>query len=250
VGQLVIITLLPLMLAAVLFSYTRSVWLGFGLGMMIVMGLSLRGQWRPLLFGSVVGLGTIVALLGSENLVGFKREQSAQETAHSAGLRASFAYVSWQMFLDRPVFGFGFGQFPEAKMPYLYDRNTELDLEFIRPLVHHNHFLCVLTETGLVGFTLFLSIIACWAARAWKLARRDGAPPHVRAQGILLLGSLAVWAAQLAFHDLSFSVIDSSLIFFLAGLTMGMRTEPASAQAPATRPLATGPAFGRLHPSG
>ncbi len=253
VGQLALLAALPVMLAAVFFSYTRSVWLGFAGGAVIVLGLSLRGRWRPLVLGSVLGLGLIVALVGSDSLIGFRREQSAQETRHSASLRTSFAYVSWQMFLDRPLLGFGFGQFPKAKMPYLYDRNTELDLEFIRPLVHHNHFLCVLTETGLVGFGLFLAVLACWAARGWTLARCDDVPQYARTQGILLLGALAVWTAQLALHDLSFSVVDNSLIFFLAGLTMGMRAEPAVATAPVPRAEAAqpaSPALGRLYYSG
>jgi len=246
-GQLALLALMPI----VFFSYTRSVWLGFGVGAMLVLWFSLRGRWRGLAFGAIVGVGILAALAGGDDLIGFQREQSAHETAHSAELRASFAYVSWQMFLDRPVFGFGFGQFPNAKMPYLYDRNTELDLEFIRPLVHHNHFLCVLTETGLVGFFLFLSIIGCWTVRGWTLARREDLPRHVRAQGLLLLASLAVWVAQLAFHDMSYSVIDSSLVFFLAGLTMGMRTDPGAVQAgivsaPSTQPAS--PALRRMHP--
>jgi len=224
-GQLVLIALTPVMLAALYFSYTRSVWLGAAAGIAIVLGFTLRGAWRPLVLGGVATAGLLVAMLGANDLIGFEREQSAEATRHSAGLRGSFAYVSWQMFLDRPLLGFGFGQFPEAKLPYLADRNTELDLESTRNLVHHNHFLSVLTETGLVGFALFLAVLACWAHTAWKIARRPDAPPAAKAQAVLLLGAMAIWAAQMAFHEMSYSVVDNSLVFFLAGVTMGLRPQ-------------------------
>jgi len=240
-GQLVLIALTPLMLAALYFSYTRSVWLGTAAAVTLLLGLKLRGAWRPLVLGGVAAAGLLVAVLAANDLVGFEREQSARATRHSVSLRGSFAYISWRMFLDRPLFGFGFGQFPEAKLPYLADRSTELDLESTRNLVHHNHFLSVLTETGLAGFALFLAVLACWTHTAWKIAGRPDAPPAAKAQALLLLGAITIWAAQMAFHEMSYSVVDNSLVFFLAGVTMGLRAGAGHASAEAA-PRAAAPA--------
>jgi O-antigen ligase len=234
-GQLVLIALVPLMLAALFFSLTRSVWLGTAAGITVLLGFTLRGAWRPLVLGGAAAAGLLVAVLAAKDLAGFDREQSAQASRHSVSLRGSFAYISWLMFLDRPLLGCGFGQFPEAKLPYTADRSTELDLESTRNLVHHNHFLSVLTETGLVGFVLFLAVLACWARTAWKIARRPDVPTVARSQAVLLLGAMAVWAAQLAFHEMSYSVVDNSLVFFLAGLTMGLSPVPKQAGANATQ---------------
>ncbi len=69
------------------------------------------------------------------------------------------------MFLDSPILGFGFGQFPEAKWPYIDDRSTDLNLEIIRPLSHHNTYLSLLVELGLVGLTLYMLLLASWVAQ-------------------------------------------------------------------------------------
>ncbi len=235
-GRLAMAALMPLMLAGIYFSYTRSVWMGTGLGLMIVLGLTLRGSWRPLVLGGMISGALLLAVTQMDNLKAFKREQSAAETSGSADMRVSFAYVSWTMFLDRPLWGVGFGQFPDAKLPYLSDRSTRLNLEALRPYSHHNTFLSILTETGLIGLVLFLAVLTGWGWTAWNLARDPQAPDWTRAQGVLLLGALGVYVCQAALHDMSFSPIDNSWTFLLAGITVGLR--PAVAAAPAPVPSA------------
>jgi O-antigen ligase len=158
-------------------------------------------------------------------------------------MRASFAYVSWQMFLDRPLLGCGFGQFPRAKLPYLSDRSTELHLESIRGYVHHNTFLSVLVEMGLVGLGLFVLIIYRWWRHAWRLASgvaggssdeaasreglalRNGSAGSawLEAYGVFVVGLLAAWLPQLVFHEMSYTAQDNALVFFAAGLACGLR---------------------------
>ena len=222
-GQLVLLALVPLFMVALYFSYTRSVWLGAALGMMIVLGLTLRGNWRPLVLGSMVAAGLLLAVTRFHDVINFQRDSSAADTGKSVDMRASFAYVSWEMFLDRPILGFGFGQFPEAKLPYLSDRSTDLNLESIRPYVHHNTFLSILTETGLVGFGLFLALLAAWVRTGWRLCRDPQAHDWARAQGVLFLGVLGVYVCQAVFHELSYLPMDNMLLFFMAGLTVGVR---------------------------
>jgi O-antigen ligase len=177
----------------------------------------------------MVGAALIVALTKSDALLGFEREGSSEYTRSSAESRASFAYVSWKMFLDRPIFGFGFGQFPEAKWPYIDDRTTNLNLEIIRPLSHHNTYLSLLVELGLVGLTLYLLLLASWVRAAWRLYRGQRGPLWVRAHGALTLCALATYAVQMMFHEVSYTSIDNSIIFLLGGITVGLsRTEVGS----------------------
>jgi len=223
-GQLILVGLMPLMLAGIYVSYTRSVWLGAGLGVLVVLWLTLRGSWRPLVVGTILSSALVLGIMEKDKLVAFRREYSAAQTAESVNVRGSFVYLSWQMFLDRPLWGVGFGQFPQAKLPYLSDRSTSVNLEATRHYVHHNMFLSVLTETGLIGFALFLAVLAGWGRMGWQLCHTHVTPDWVRAQGVLLLGALAVYVCQAAFHELSYTPIDNSLLFLLAGTTAGLRT--------------------------
>jgi O-antigen ligase len=118
--------------------------------------------------------------------------------------------------------GFGFGQFPEAKLPYLSDRSTALDLESIRPLAHHNTYLSLLVELGLIGFLLYMSLLAMWLLYGWRMSRGSRRPAWVRSHGILLLCALATYAVQMLFHDVTLTSVDHSIVYLLAGMAVGL----------------------------
>ncbi|MCE9605816.1 MAG: O-antigen ligase family protein [Planctomycetia bacterium] len=216
-GRGVMIATLPVYFAGVFFSYTRSVWMGTGLGLCTLLLMTLQGRARNLVMGGIAAAGILVGATQADKIVGFQREQSAADTAESANMRVGFAYVSWMMFQDRPLFGFGFGRFPLDKLPYLDDRATDLNLEKLRPYVHHNTFLSLLTDTGLLGLGLFLIAMLLWIRNAWVVYRAPASPEWAQRQAVLMLGALGVYACQLMFHELSYTPIDNSLVFFLAG---------------------------------
>jgi O-antigen ligase len=221
-GKLMLMLLVPLELAAVGLTLTRSVWLGTALALLVLAALMLQGTWRRgVVFGAVAAASLLVATR-LENITGFAREGTAHDTRTSAESRASFAYVSWKMFQDRPVLGFGFGQFPEAKLPYLDDRSTDLNLEQIRPLAHHNTYLCLLVELGLVGLVLYMTLLGLWVRSAWLLYREPRRPAWVRAHGMLVLAALSTYAVQMMFHDVSYTSVDNALVYLLAGIAVGL----------------------------
>jgi len=237
VGQLVLIALSGLFLAAIFFTYTRCVWMGLAAGALIVLGLCLRRGWRPLVLGSAVAAGLLAAVLCWDRLVGLERDGSAATSRSSVRQRASFTYVSWKMFLDRPLLGVGFGQFPDAVKPYLSDRSTSLHLENIRDYPHHNTFLSLLTETGLVGMGLFVAVLCGWARGAWRMYSSVSAPEWVRGQGLAMLGVLAIFVCPSMFFDLTYSPHDHWLVFFLAGVTAGLRPLADAAATATAGPL-------------
>ncbi len=190
------------------------------------------------------GSGILVGLTQAEKIVGFQREQSAADTAESANMRVVFAYVSWLMFQDRPLFGYGFGRFPLDKLPYLEDRATELNLEKLRPYVHHNTFLSLLTDSGLLGVGLFLAGMGLWIRNAWIVYRSDESPLWAKRQAVLMLGALGVYAMQLLFHELSYTPIDNSLVFFLAGTASALMPRRQTS----AKPASVSPSVGFAHP--
>lgn len=231
VGQLAAILALPLFAIAIYLTYTRSIWIGLALGGSLVLGLSLQGRWRPLVLGSVVVAGLVVAGLKWDQIMGIEREGGAANARSSVSQRVSFTYVSWKMFLDRPLLGFGFGQYRYSVDPYLSDRTTPLELEAIRGQPHHNTFLALLTETGLVGAGLFVLVLAAWAQRAWRTWHNTTAPGWVRRQGLLMLGVLGVYLGPALFFDLAYSPHVHWLLFLLAGLTSGVSASATAATA-------------------
>jgi O-antigen ligase len=233
---------MPAFVAALYFTKTRSVWLGAATGVLIVLALTLQGRVRTAVLGSLVTAGLLLALLNMDAIMGLQREGTVQDTRRSASMRGSFAYVSWKMFLERPLFGFGFGQFPQAKLPYLSDRSVDLQLESIRPYAHHNTFLSILTETGLLGFSLLVCVLGSWARCGWSLVCRADVPSWVRRHGLLLLGMLGIVFWQMLGHEITFTPLDNSLIFFIAGASTGLWS---LLTAPQRSPLRTRPAFGQ-----
>ncbi|MDZ4818892.1 MAG: O-antigen ligase family protein [Planctomycetota bacterium] len=222
-GKLFWLLLVPMELAAVMLTLTRSVWIGTGLALFLLAILTLKGMSRRLVVSAMVGAALLVLVAKSDSLLSIEREGgSASDAKSSAESRGGFAYLSWKMFQDRPLWGFGFGQFPDAKLDYIDDRSTDLNLDIIRPLIHHNTYLSLLVDLGLVGLLLYLTVLVLWARAAWELCRGVRRPVWVRTAGVLFLCSLATYGVQMMFHEVSYTSIDNSIIFVLAGIVTGL----------------------------
>jgi exopolysaccharide biosynthesis WecB/TagA/CpsF family protein len=223
--QLLLAATLPLMALGVLFTYTRSTWMGLAASGLVAAAAVIPRQWRlPALSAATLG-GILIAAASWGHVVGLEREGTAAEAHHSVSQRTSFAYVSWQMFREHPVFGVGFGRFYDRKLPYLSDRSQDFELESLRGLHHHNTLLSILTETGIVGFALFVTVFVAWAACGLQLARSADSPSWVRAQGVLMLALLANYLCSAMFHDLTLLPSQQALLFVFAGVSVNLREQ-------------------------
>jgi O-antigen ligase len=226
-GQLMLLLFSAIASAAFLATLTRSVWLGGALSGVIFLALILPGQWRVLLVGagSVVLLVTFV--MKADSFLNIKRDEKldAAASAESVELRPILANVAWNMFLDRPLLGFGFGQYDRERLPYLADRSSELPLEKSRPYVQHNTFLALLTDTGLAGMGLFVLLLVLWISNAWVLWNNHSASLPLRQIGLVFMVIMGIYMSNAMFHDTS--IIDglNILVFFLAGLTSGLTSQ-------------------------
>jgi O-antigen ligase len=242
-GRLALLGLVLLLLAALYCTMTRSVWLGGVAVLLIAAGLTLTNQWRvPLLLGTLV-VAALLAATEWDNIVRFKRDRelSAADTAESVRLRPILAQVAWQMFLDRPLLGCGYGQYRREHLDYTNDRSADVPLTKARGYVPHNVFLSLLAETGLIGAGLFVVLLGLWGRDAWRLWRQGNAPLWARQQGFVLLALLAVYVINGMFHDVSIIAMANMTLFFAAGVAAGLRPlagpAPAVAGQPAGRPL-------------
>ncbi len=216
---------LPLFWGAVFVTYTRSIWMGLACIVAMLVVFCMHGILRrTFIVGGALTAGLVLAVAGS-SLVAFKREYSAAETRESTYMRAAFAYVSFQMFKDRPIAGFGFNQFNVANLPYLADRSTDIRLESIRGYVHHNSFLSLLVDMGIVGFSLYAVVLAAFVRKAWSLFKNQRCEMWARGIGLAALCVTGSHVIQMAFHEVSFSAIENSLIFSAYGLVIAASRE-------------------------
>ena len=242
---------LPLFLVGIYFSYTRCVWMGAAAGLGLLAYLTLSWRVRTIVLGGAMMVGLLVTIVAWDDLVGFQGGRSADATRDSTSMRASFAYISYQMFMDHPVFGCGFGQYMSAKDAYLSDRSTSLRLEDVRNQLHHITPLSILVETGAIGLGLFLAMLAAWTRTAWRLWKAVDAPDWIRAHGLLMLAVLLAYFANATFQPVGHMNIVHMMLFFLAGVSAGLL--PAAEDQVAVETLPAQPSntrWGRTAPLG
>jgi O-antigen ligase len=216
---------MPLAFAAVFCTYTRSIWMGLAFVIGLFVMLVLEGLPRRAAICAIMGCVVLVGIVKGPDLVAFKREYSAAETRESTYMRAAFAYVSFKMIKDRPVAGFGFNQFQVYNLPYLSDRSTNIRLESIRGYVHHNSYLSLIVDLGIVGFSLYAFVIMCCTREAWRLWRAVALPRWLRGFGLTALAITGVHLLQMAFHEVSFSTIENGFLFASYGLAVAARKQ-------------------------
>jgi O-antigen ligase len=224
-GQLLMIPLYMLFFAAIYATMTRSVWMSGMLTLALVIGLSIPWNWRLPLLGGGLLLAMLIGFTQWDRLITFKRDRDldADKTAESIELRPVLAKIAWNIFVDHPIFGCGYSQYKTEHPNYLSDRSTELVLEKGRGYIPHNVVFSLLTETGLVGLGMFLAIIFLWARDAWRIWQLKSAPLDVRQQGLLMLVVLGAYFLNGMFHDVSAVPMANMFLFFLAGVTAGLR---------------------------
>jgi O-antigen ligase len=226
--------LMPLFAVGILLTLTRCVWLG-ALGALFVLLLMLLPGRRQLGLIVVTGfLGLVVLLTQWERLMTFKRDVhlSAEEAARSVELRPLLAVLAWKVFLDHPVAGCGLCQYDAVARYYAFDRKTGLPLEQARTFTQHNVFLSLLTETGIIGMSLFVAVLWLWFREGWKLWYDKRKPPWMRRHGMLLIGMLVMYVVNGMFHDLSQIMTANTYLFYAAGLAMNRRLVRAPASTP------------------
>lgn len=221
-----------LMLFGIYSTYTRSAWMGGALGLMITLGVQLPRGWRMPLVASALIAGTLVVATQWENLLAFKRDKalSSEDTKESAMLRSLLAGVAWNMFLDHPVDGCGFGQYMQQNVNYINDRATELPLAKSRPYVQHNVWLGLLTETGLLGVVSFSVVAWLWVRHAWRGWRAETSPPWARRQALLFVAASGAYLPNAMFQDMAIVPMVNMMMFFLAGLSEGLRHQLATVE--------------------
>ena len=87
--------------------------MGAVLALAILAAVGVPRSWRAAVLGGGLVIGSLVVISQWQNLNAFKRDKDLSVAAmtESASLRPILATIAWRMFEDRPLLGFGYGQY-------------------------------------------------------------------------------------------------------------------------------------------
>jgi O-antigen ligase len=184
-----------LLCAAGLFStFSRGGLVALGFALLAAMFLG--GRWR----GRAVGIAALAAFLAIVFFTMIAPQAATQRVTQVDGGtgRTDIWRVGGRMVEAHPIRGVGAGNFRWTSVHYtLKPGAVRYDYFIDHPKVAHNTYLQELAELGVVGLTLFLTIVLFSVVSAIKAARRfaeaDDRDMELLSRGVLLalLGILA-----------------------------------------------------------
>ena len=225
-----LVILLPLFMAGVFLTLTRSIWLTAIWAGVIVFWVPANLKQKVVMASTAVLLLMVSLVLIGDRINSFKRDKhvTAHEMSQSAKLRPMLATIAWRMFQDRPLFGCGFGQYTKYKKPYHYESDSTQPLRMVLPYMQHNVVLSYVTETGLLGLGLLMAVLISFVKRGWDLWRSKSVQLVHRQVGLLMMIVVSSYLINGMFHDVSIIPMIGTLLYFMGGLTVNLG-HPASA---------------------
>lgn len=200
---------------AILATMTRAVWLAFAGS---IVALTFHSKCRALRRACialviVAGLGLAVVLTSTEmgGSLGDRLEERGP-----VDYRAAVYAGGWQMFLERPLTGWGFHQMPLELPRYVSGYEEKV-------LYPHNTYLELLVEHGVLGLALYLWLM--W--EIWRLG--CGAIPTGERNGFLDRQFHRMWPILLGVYWVNAAVVVMSyqfvngLLFTMAGMLAAQR---------------------------
>lgn len=174
--QFVLISMLVITTIGLYFSYTRGAWLSVFVAFVVWLLIKYKVKFKYLLFIGVVVLSTIYFSWDRIQMELARNKAEHTTTAFDERLQSATNITSdasnlerlnrwnaaWEMYLERPVFGFGPGTYAFEYAPYQDpDMLTIISTNFGNAGNAHSEFLGPMAEMGTLGLlSMILFVIA------------------------------------------------------------------------------------------
>jgi len=225
-GRIVGWTSLPLLLAALVFTWTRSGWLGAAAGFVSVV-LMLRPRWIPAL-----GVILVITIVAGPDHVRDRFATIVDPTYSTNTQRLELWGIGMDLLRDHPLTGIGDRNLSEFAEVEAVDSRGVLRNVAV-PHLHQNQLMMAVLW-GVPGLMFGTWLLAALGWRLWtrlrELLRDRGRWPSWRL--VWLAGALGVWVVlnvaglvDWTFGDAEFSMA----FFFVVGAALGREAEPHSA---------------------
>jgi O-antigen ligase len=204
-----------LILPAVYFTETRSVWLGLGATTltMIVLATPMRragvGAFAIILVAFVIGAGSKFSITGNTL---FSRRQNTIEG------RLDNYDMAWKAFKAHPYFGLGYGRFNKDWSDY-FDRQTSR-LGIGLDDGNHSTFLGLLADLGVVGTLPFAGMVLGGMLVCFIAYRRIPSTkfPFERQFAVVALGAIETFGVLSLTNDMRSQYAVNVIAFWFVGV--------------------------------
>jgi len=204
---------------AILATMTRAVWLSFVVSIGVLIFLSHNRRLRRICVAvTIVGaLGLLIALSFDD------QRKALSERLHESGpldFREAVYAGGWQMFLEKPITGWGVNQMPAELARHVSGYKE-------KELFPHNTYLEILVEHGIFGLALYAWLM--W--EIFQLGR--GLIPRAERDGLLNRQFHAMWPVLLGVYWVNATVVVmnyqfvNGLLFTLAGMLAAQQRRAA-----------------------
>jgi putative inorganic carbon (HCO3(-)) transporter len=195
---------------AILATMTRAIWLSFvaSVGVLIVRSRNRRLR-RVSIAVAVMGALAILITLSFDD-----QRRALTDRLQESGpvdFREAVYSGGWQMFLEKPLIGWGVNQMPAELARHVSGYNE-------KELYPHNTYLELLVEHGILGLALYGWLM-------WELLKLGrGSVPRDECNGLLDQQFHAMWPVLLGVYLVNASVVVmnyqfvNGLLFVLAGM--------------------------------
>ncbi len=168
-----------------------------------VAGLAVLPRQRKRLLGLTAAAGIGLAIISVVNPGAIER---MTDFGGGTSGRNDLWKVAWTIFSQHHWVGIGLNNFEAIEPHYALSSGTLERVELVAEVPHlvHNLYLQLLTETGVVGFALFLLVIGGCLRAAWLAARRFdrlGHRGYADLARAALMAEIAMLAAQFFISD-------------------------------------------------
>jgi len=239
----IILATQPVVLGAIFFTQTRSVWLAAIVCAVIWVLGTRRKRSRAAAMAVLAVAAGLVAVVFWGNILSRQREKGGVADPIPVYARVGLAKMTYRIFTEYPLTGVGFGHFREHATKYYSDPASKY-LKFGAAAPEHNNILSLLAECGLPGAALYVWLLVILFRRSLRLYRRlsaTGTGYLTRDFVVLYWVLFADYVIDGMFRETSVDPFNNGLFFVISGLVLGLdymlhwqQTSPWPSQTPQT----------------
>ena len=204
---------------AVFFTYTRASWLGFMLAFMFMLIMNRR--FRKYI-GLLIFCGAVIAAVFNSKIIDMEKVASRSSSISPIYDRINLYHTYALMFVERPLFGFGFGNFNDYSHEYFSKIKSDNPYDVAIPEIHDS-FSGTLVELGIAGFIVFLSIFIAIFRRSILLFKNMSGEGFISRWIIVAFWGIGiVYITNIMTFDMKFYQFQNVVFYMTAGIIAGL----------------------------